>query len=141
MNKASRRNSNGQCRAAGTLPVASSKAARPTTSTRKPDQWWLYSLQAMLAALRGGARPSPGVNALGADGLRLFARAVHLCELALRVSEPALDVGKRSGGPPLVVELAPRRRFGLLQARDFGLVDQVITTRLALEQVVTDTRN
>ena len=27
------------------------------------------------------------------------------------------------------------------QARDFGLVDQVITTRLALEQVVTDTRN
>ncbi len=27
------------------------------------------------------------------------------------------------------------------QARDFGIVDQVITTRLALEQVVSDTRN
>jgi ATP-dependent Clp protease protease subunit len=82
-------------------------------------------------------QPSGGFQGQASDIER---HAEDIIKMKRRLNEVYV---KHTGQPYDVIEKTLDRDHFMTaeQARDFGLVDQVITTRLALEQVVTDTRN
>jgi hypothetical protein len=48
--------------------MCSASAKAPISNTNSPAQWWLYSDQAMSAALRNGAASSTAAKARGSRG-------------------------------------------------------------------------
>ena len=52
------------------------------TNTKMPDQWWLYSDQAMSSALRGGSSPAPSTKAARGSWARARGLLVELAPAA-----------------------------------------------------------
>jgi len=81
--------------------MCSASAKAPISNTNSPAQWWLYSDQAMSAALRGGAASSPAAKArdLAARRRRAASRKARVIG-AFQLHRPARfdpldDLGER----------------------------------------------